>query len=236
MGDILLIGVGLFCVIMIIIGLKRGMVKMAFSLVSVFVILILVNILTPSVKHALKTTPVYSEINKNIETYVEKHIADATEGMTQTGVNAQKKIISGLPLPKEVKKSLIKNNNQKSYTSMKVTSFSEYISEALSDMVLGAFTFIVLFIVISILIKILMHVLNLVAKLPIISTFNSAGGAIIGFAEAIVIIWIVCIIVTISSTTEWGQMVCKAIAENEILSFIYDNNMIQKVITGIFTI
>lgn len=236
MGDILLIGVGLFFVIMIAIGLKRGMVKMAFSLVSVFVILILVNILTPSVKHALKTTAVYSEISKSIEGYVESHIADATEDMTKTGVNAQKKIIGGLPLPKEVRKSLIQNNNQKSYDSMKVSSFGEYISEALSDMVLGAVTFILLFIVVSILIKILMNVLNLVAKLPIISTFNSAGGAIIGFAEAVIIIWIVCIIITVSSTTEWGQQVCKAISENDILSFIYDNNLIQKVITGIFTI
>lgn len=236
MGDILLIGVGLFFVVMIIIGLKRGMVKMAFSLVSVFAILILVNILTPSVKHALKTTSVYSEINKSIESYVNDHVADATEEMTQTGVNAQKKIIGGLPLPKEVKKSLVQNNNQKSYNSMKVNSFSEYISEALSDMVLGALTFVILFIVITILIRILMNVLNLVAKLPVISTFNSAGGAIIGFAEAVIIIWIVCIVVTISSATEWGQMICKAISENEILSFIYDNNLIQKIITGIFTV
>jgi uncharacterized membrane protein YkgB len=101
---------------------------------------------------------------------------------------------------------------------------------------LGALTFVLLFIVITVLVKVLMNVLNLVAKLPVISTFNSAGGALIGLAEAVVIIWIACIVITIASTTEWGQAVCKAISENELLSFIYDNNMIQKMITGIFTV
>lgn len=236
MGNIILIGVALFMVVMIAIGLKRGMIKMAFSLVSVFVVLVLVNILTPSVKQALKATPIYDEINKNIETYVNEHVASATEEMTQTGVNAQKKIIEGLPLPKGVKNSLVQNNNQQSYDSMKVDSFSGYVAEALSDMILGALTFVILFVVITILVKVLMNVLNLVAKLPVISTFNTAGGAIIGLVEAIIIIWILCIVVTISSATEWGQVVCKAISENEMLSFIYDNNIIQKLITGIFTV
>lgn len=236
MGNILVIGVGLFMIAMIVVGLKRGMVKMAFSLVSVFVILILVNILTPSVKQALKSTPLYDEINKRIETYVNQHVASATEEMTQTGVNAQKKIIEGLPLPKGVKSSLVKNNNQQSYDSMEVDSFSGYVAEALSDMILGALTFVILFIVITILVKVLMNVLNLVAKLPVINVFNTAGGAIIGLMEAIIIIWIACIVVTICSATEWGQIVCKAISENDFLSFIYDNNIIQKIITGIFTV
>lgn len=236
MGNILLVGVGLFTIGMIVIGLKRGLVKMAFSLISVFVILILVNILTPSAKQLLKTTPIYESINSNIEAYVNKHVASSTENMTQTGVNAQKKIIEDLPLPKEVVDSLVDNNNQESYISMKVDSFSAYIAESLSDMVLGALTFVILFILISILIRILMHVLDIVTKLPIINTFNSAGGAIIGLAEAIIIIWIACIVVTVFSATQWGQEVCKAIAENEILSFLYDNNLIQQIITGIFTV
>lgn len=236
MGNILLIGVGLFVVGMIAIGLKRGMVKMAFSLVSVFVVLILVNILTPSVKQLLKTTPIYEGINSNIEAYVNKHVETSTENLTQTGVNAQKKIIEELPLPKEVINRLVDNNNQESYDFLKVDSFSSYIAESLSDMILGALTFVILFIILSILIRILMHVLDIVANLPIINTFNSAGGAIIGFAEAIIIIWIACIVVTVFSATQWGQEVCKAIADNEILSFLYDNNLIQQIITGIFTV
>lgn len=236
MGNYLLIGVGVFTIIMILIGLKRGLVKMAFSLMSVLVVLILVNILTPSVKELLRMTPVYTAINANIQTYVDEHITAATENLTQTGVNAQKTIIDGLPLPKGVKESLVINNNEHSYENMKVNSFSEYIANSLSDMILGAATFILLFIVLMILIKVLLHVLNIITKLPVIHTFNSIGGGIIGLAEALVIIWIACIVVTVFSATQWGEAVCTAIADNEILSFLYDNNIIQQIITGIFTV
>lgn len=236
MGNILLIGVGLFMILMTAIGLKRGMIKMAFSLVSVIIVLLLVNILTPPVKQILKTTPVYTQIQSGIEKYVQDNVDTATENVTQTGVNAQKKIINSLPLPKEVKKSLKKNNTEKSYTAMKVDSFAEYISESLADMILGAITFVLLFVVLTILIRILIHILDIVAKLPVIKTFNSIGGAIVGMCESIVIIWLLCILVTACSTTEWGQTVCKAVAENGFLSFIYDNNVIQQLITGIFTV
>ena len=70
MGNILLICVGLFMAAMIAIGLKRGMLKMAFSLVSVIIVLLLVNILTPPVKQLLKTTPhLYTGAAWNRELY-----------------------------------------------------------------------------------------------------------------------------------------------------------------------
>lgn len=236
MSNYLLIGVGIFAVIMILVGLKRGLVKMAFSLISVLVVLILVNILTPSVKELLRITPVYTSINTSIQEYVNEHITAATENLTHTGVNAQKTIIDGLPLPKGVKQSLAENNNEQSYESMAANNFGEYIANSLSDMILGAATFIILFVVLMLLINVLLQVLNIITKLPVIHTFNSIGGGIIGLIEALIVIWIACIVITAFSATAWGEVVCKAIAENEILSFLYDNNLIQKIITGIFTV
>jgi uncharacterized membrane protein len=234
MGNILLIAVGIFVIAMSLIGLKRGLIKMAFSLVSIVVVLILINILTPSVKQLLKTTPVYTAVTTNIEKYVDDHVSESTKSMTQTGVGAQQKIIDELPLPKEVRNELKENNNQDSYAALNVSSFATYISASLADMVVGALAFIALYIVLSILLRILINILNIVTKLPVISTFNATGGAIIGFAESVIIIWIACIVVTAFSSTQWGQTVCEAISDNGILSFIYDNNVIQKFITGIF--
>lgn len=236
MSNIILIGVGIFALIMTIIGFKRGLIKMSFSLVSMLVVLILVNILTPSVKELLRKTPIYTGISSNIEEYVREQISSSTENMTQTGVNAQKKIINELPLPNGVKEALNDNNNEESYENMAVSNFSQYIAISLSDMILGAVTFVLLFIAISILIKILVQILDIIAKLPVIHTFNTVGGAAAGLLESIIIIWIACIVVTLFSSTEWGQVVCKAISENSFLSFIYDNNLIQKLVTGIFTV
>lgn len=236
MGNIILIGVAIFMVAMIAIGLKRGLVRMGFSLISMLIVLILVNILTPPVKQLIKTTPVYNNITNNIEKYVDDHVEGSTVNMTQTGVKAQKKIIDELPLPNIVKDTLKENNNQQGYQSMKAETFSQYIATSLSDMIVGAVAFAVLFVVLTILMRILVHVLDIVAKLPVINLFNTAGGAIVGLAEALIILWIVCIVITIFSATEWGQILCKEIANNGVLSYIYDNNLIQQLITGIFTV
>lgn len=236
MGNIILIGVAIFMVAMIAIGLKRGLVRMGFSLVSMLIVLILVNILTPPVKQLIKTTPVYNNITNNIEKYVDDHVEGSTVNMTQTGVKAQKKIIDELPLPNIVKDTLKENNNQQGYQAIKAETFSQYIATSLSDMIVGAVAFAVLFVVLTILMRILVHVLDIVAKLPVINLFNTAGGAIVGLAEALVILWIACIVITIFSATEWGQILCKEIANNGVLSYIYDNNLIQHLITGIFTV
>ena len=78
MGNIILTGVTVFVVVMIAIGMKRGLVKTAFSFGSIFIALILVNILTPVAKEAIKNTPVYDSINQNIQSYVSEHIATST--------------------------------------------------------------------------------------------------------------------------------------------------------------
>ena len=106
MGNILLISVGLFMVAMVAIGLKRGMLKMAFSLVSVIVVLLLVNLLTPPVKELLKSTPVYTGVQTGIEKYIKENVDTAAENVTQTGDSAQKKIIDKLPMQKEENISL----------------------------------------------------------------------------------------------------------------------------------
>lgn len=234
MGNILLVGVGVFIALMVGIGIKRGMIKMAFSLVSMIVVIILVNVLTPPTKELLKQTPIYTQINESIEAYVEDNMKSATEELTETGVNAQKQIINGLPLPNYITESLIENNNEEQYEALEVSTFAEYIAASLSNTVLSVVTYILLFIVISILIRVLIHVLDIIAKLPLLRTFNMAGGAVIGFVEGILIVWLACIIVTAFSTTAWGQATCQAIRDNGMLSFIYDNNVLQNMISGIF--
>ncbi len=226
MGNTILIGVLVFVVAMIAIGMKRGLVKTAFSFGTIFIVLVLVNVLTPVAKEMIKSTPIYETVNQNIQKYVEEHIAASTENMTETGNNNQKKIIEELPLPNGIKKSLTRNNNQEGYDSLAVTTFKEYVVSYLTDIVLNAATYIILFIVISILVKTLVEVLNLVTKLPVIHTFNMAGGALIGFAQAIIILWLLCMVVTVFSSTSWGQQICQGISDNALLSFIYDNNLI----------
>ena len=235
MGNVLLVIVGAFMLFMIIFGMKRGLVKMLLSFGSIFVVLILVNFLNPIAKQTLSASPVYDSVYSRVDEYVAKNIKDATKNVTDTGVESQKNIIDDLALPESVKKSLNENNTKNSYAEMKVDSFAEYLTKAITDMIIGALSFVLLFIIIFVLLKVLIRVLDLITKLPVIHTFNAVGGGLVGLIESLFIIWIACIIVTMFSTTELGKEICDGIASNQILSWIYDNNLIQKIITGIFT-
>ena len=235
MGNIILIIVGAFMLFMVIYGMKKGLVRMLLSFGSIFIVLILVNFLNPIAKQALSSSPVYDGVYARVDEYVAGNIKDATKSATDTGVESQEKIIEDLPLPDSVKSSLNENNTKNSYAEMKVNSFADYLTKALTDMIIGALSFILLFIIIFILLKVLIRVMDLITKLPVIHAFNAAGGGLVGLIESVFIIWIACIVVTVFSTTDWGKMICDGIASNDVLSWIYDNNLIQKIITGIFT-
>ena len=234
-GNIILIVVGAFMLFMVIFGMKKGLIRMLFSFGSIFVVLILVNFLNPLAKQTLSASPIYDGVYGRVDEYVAQNIKDATKSATDTGVESQKTIIENLPLPDSVKKDLNTNNTKNSYAEMKVNSFADYLTKALTDMIISALSFILLFIIIFILLKVLIRVLDLVTKLPVIHAFNAAGGGLVGLIESIFIIWIACIVVTLFSTTDWGKMICDGIASNQVLSWIYDHNLIQQIITGIFT-
>ena len=235
MGNILLIIVGAFMLFMIIFGMKKGLIRMLLSFGSLFIVLILVNFLNPIAKQTLSASPMYDGVYGRVDEYVAKNIKDATKSATDTGVESQKAIIEDLPLPDSVKDSLNENNTKNSYAEMKVNSFADYLTKAITDMIIGALSFVILFILIFILLKVLIRVMDLITKLPVIHAFNAAGGGLLGLIESLFIIWIACIVLTMFSTTDFGKEICAGIASNPVLTWIYDNNLIQQIITGIFT-
>lgn len=72
METILTVAVIVFIALMIFIGQHRGMIKMIFSLASMLIVLILVQILTPITKDFIETTPVYDAISKQVTQYVDE--------------------------------------------------------------------------------------------------------------------------------------------------------------------
>ena len=90
METILTVAVIVFIALMIFIGQHRGMIKMIFSLASMLIVLILVQILTPITKDFIETTPVYDAISKQVTQYVDEKIVDVSDSISQTGETAQK--------------------------------------------------------------------------------------------------------------------------------------------------
>ena len=75
--------------------------------------------------------------------------------------------------------------------------------------------------------------LDLIAKLPILSGLNQIAGAVLGAAEALVFIWIACLVFTALSGTALGRGVLAQVEASVWLSWLYDHNMLTLMIFGI---
>lgn len=184
-------------------------------MVAMLVTVILTAALAVPVGSALKnTTPVYDNIYETVEgTIKENGVVD-------------KDTLSNLNLPLGLQDKITDGTDV-------VDSFSEYVATQITDTAFNAIIFIVLFIIIYIILQVVIHVLDFVAKLPLLKEVNKLGGFAIGVIQGLLIVWVACLILTACSGKPWAQDLFAQINDNQILSFIYNNNLIVWIVTNI---
>ena len=104
-------------------GLRRGMVRSAFSLISVILTLFFGSLLNPYMSRFLtENTPIYDTVQEKCEGSITAALENKEE---------QDQFISGLPLPESMKQILAENNNEQSYQTLLAETFSEYLSHSI---------------------------------------------------------------------------------------------------------
>lgn len=210
----------LFLAAYIVRGYHNGFIKTVFSICAVFIALVVAS-LGSSVLGGLlqENDTVYEAFNSRVVKTLEIE-SDAKSA------SEQQSYIDSLPVPKRLREALGENNNSKVYELMDTSKFEDYISGYITGMMLNALAFAVLFIVTLILVRILANVLDIVSKLPVINSINKLGGLLLGVLHGFVVLWILCVVLTIFSGTNIGEMCFKAINESTFLSVIYNNNLL----------
>ncbi len=228
MEIMLLIGVIGFLVVMTFVGYSKGFIKIVLSLaVTIVALLASVLLAGPCSTFIKEHTPLYDTVKEQMSDYVSEYIGKEVDNASQ---DIQKDAIKKLNLPSSIQDKLIVNNTDNVKSEMNVKSFSDYIAESLTDVLLNAVTVLVLFLIFKIVLRVLISVIDLFSKLPIINSINKNLGGIIGFAEGILILWVICIALTAISGTQVGENIFSAIASNPALNFIYNNNLLTKYI------
>lgn len=216
---------------MTIYGHYRGFIRIAVSVSALIVSLFIVKVGTPYVTGYLKD-------NTALHHVVQEKILSMSGFQTEeehedTMPADQRQLIEGLNLPEPLKEALIENNNSEVYQLLGVNIFAEYVGNYLSNMIYNLIAFVILFIIAFIIIRVLMSWLNLFARLPIISGINQIAGAIMGALEGLAVIWLLSLVITIFSTTEWGRIIIAQIEISPWLSFLYRNNIFQWIAMGV---
>ena len=87
--------------------------------------------------------------------------------------------------------------------------------------------FLLTFILTYLIILLIGLLLNMVDKLPVIHQINHVAGAVVGLVKGGLLVWILCLALSLFSRIGWGADVMKAVMENPFLSFIYENNLLS---------
>ena len=112
-------------------------------------------------------------------------------------------------------------------------TLAENAASQLSALIIKVICFLLIFILVKIIVRVIINVLDMFAAVPIISGLNQIAGAVVGFAEGVVYVWIFMMVMMIFSYTSFGSYVMARIHSDPLLGFIYENNLILRFLAGI---
>lgn len=222
------------------IGWRVGFVKSVFSLVSTIAVIIITILVSPIVSNMLKDS---EKISGGIQTKLESVIdlSGIAENLSADEEKDPLAFIDGLELPDSIKDTIKdsltttmeeKKEDAADFVGDKLGSLEVYICELLTNIILNALGFFITFIVAAVGIAVLCFVLDLLSKLPVLHQINTLFGVAMGAVEGLVILWIFFVVITMLGSTGFGQSCMTMISESKILSFLYDSNILSKILLG----
>lgn len=194
--DLIVLGILL---ISTFIGYKKGLIKVAFGLIS-FILAIVISIL------------------------LYKPISNFIINNTQIDENIQQTIytrLSSSDLTKEETNNIISNY----YKNAKNASMT-IISDSISKTIVNVGCIILVFIISNIILLFFRFSGDLIAKLPLIKQFNSAGGFIYGLLKGFIIIYVILAIISLLAPIINLNNLLKIINSSIITNIMYNNNLI----------
>jgi len=246
----------LIFLIFIGLGFARGLIKSVFRFDLNALALLLAYILSPIISNVIIqntsiddniSDKIYSTIEEKVEEKVREEVSDSSIGLDENTTNqivdqvmgeepnrnTQIEFIQELKLPDFLQKALIENNHSEMKQTIGVSSFYDYISTYLARMIINAIGFFVTFLFLSLLFNLTLLLMNIVMKMTGLNGLNRIGGALLGFLEALIIVWVIFIIIDMLVGTPIGENLMIQINENKLLSIIYEKNVIARFIENL---
>lgn len=210
--DIIIIGILFLCIFF---GYKRGLIGVAFKILS-FIIALVVSLILfkPVSNYIIKNT----QIDDNIKSY----IVQVIEGQEDTASKEEKEKSDNTPA---VIMDYI-NTSIEQATKEAKSNVAEVVSENITVTIINAAVILLLFIVLRIVLIFVKILSDAIAELPIIKQFNTTGGILYGIVQGFLIIFVVLGVISMFIPIPAIQ---SAINDSFIGSFLYNNNLLLKI-------
>ncbi len=210
---------------------KRGFLLAMFKMVSIFVSLFLSWMLRPVIYDILQKTFIYDWIRSSVYQNILKENLEGQ--MVQKA--EQMNLIDNLNVPDFIK-DVIKNQDFiKSSDIIDFNSLRSGIVDFVTSICVGILGVILIFVVSLVLMRVLSKVLDLISKIPIIKQINQTLGLVLGAIIGLMQVWFGLIIITLISNMNANfGIIYNEIDKSVIAKYLYENNILNYIIKGIF--
>ncbi len=286
-------------------GYRKGFVKKLAAMVSLLVSVVLVSALLPWITAFLKeNTPVYTMIEEQCRTVMEKQIGEAlfsgaekstgessqaeiyrnmgreemkalieangydgslldalsdeqleqykeqyiqqyfgsdttdSEGSENSGAFLlgnltrieQTELIENLPLPEFLQDILLDYNNEEGYQGLGVSTFQDYLVGFIATGILNVAAFLVSVLIVHLLLWLSISALSILTNLPVIRVVNRVAGLALGLLQALLVLWLAFLILSLVSGTGIGMQLMKMVESSKWLNWLYQSNLFLEIV------
>ena len=233
MNTLLLVVAGIFIISMVV-GYVRGFLKITLSLGITIASILLVGAMTPHISGWIqKSTSIGEKVQSKLTSMFEVPEGMSVEDLSNVDIPREQQIsaIEGAHLPKMIQDMLLENNNNEVYEALGVTNFIDYIGAFVTKLLADIIAFLVAWLLVTIIARVALGVVGIIGKIPVIGGVNKIAGAAVGAGIGLILVWILFILVTLLYSTTVGQACLKNIEASQILTKLYDGNILMKFIT-----
>ena len=210
-NNAVIIAVCLFILFMTVMGHRKGFMEKLLSFGSVIVTLLIEIRIYPTVLEYIKGNEAinsfFSELSKQILN------GAFTGALEETNADEMS------PL----------------YELLGLDVLADNAADAIGDALLKVLCFIAIFIAVRLLVKLLLVLVKGLRKIHFIRWADELLGAVFGFAEGIIYVWIFMFIVSAFPGQRLCSEILTQISQNAVLKFIYSQNLIMQLFAEVLT-
>ncbi len=212
-----------FVVIMLICmirGARKGMLRIIYGVISWVLLLVFVNMACDYISDYLNVnTSMPTMVQEKIETKLNETYEESEENEQGSGMDGVMAL-----LPDKVKSGLEETIHKSIETTIQL------ISSELSETAIKGISFIISILLGMLLLFLLNQVITFLGKLPGINDVNSILGIITGFAEGLILTWLIMYLADCFPTTVFGQFVISNSTSNPFIDYVYQINILEQII------
>ena len=169
----------------IMLGIRRGFLRMTFSFLSIIVSFYIARALYRPVAAVLRTsTPIYDFLRTQIVSAL--GLQDIIEYYAAQG---EAVVMYRLPLPQVILDILFYNNGYSARIVPGAVALEDYIGSTLAIMCINILAIILVFILAITLTDFIARALRIISRLPVIRGFDKVGGVLIGALIGAFAVW-----------------------------------------------